>query len=283
MAATTMPPTTHALSHAERLRLIRSTRKLGALLGETPLLADTRPTAFSPTHAVSASTLSIHSKRVGRLFKDAHTVPRSSSLSIAAAPPVSASQATASHGQGAPVARPVLFLRLPAPAGPPSPAERTSLPSPLSPTFGRALNSPATPTAAGDANRRRKMAKLVRTLGENVPPELVFGAKGARRLSLPAVSPALIYDACTADDSTAPYAADEPFSFPSTVPYVPEGRMSSETRASSDTRASCDTQGSREHLLPLLHRREDGWSGEWGGRVGNMEDVVRGLRELKFK
>ncbi|KAJ7467685.1 hypothetical protein FB451DRAFT_1483107 [Mycena latifolia] len=282
MATTTaMPPTTHALPHAERLRLMRSTRKLGALLGETPLLADIRLTAFSPTHARSSSTMSTDSKRLGRLYKDTHTVPRSSSLSIAAAPPVSVPQATASHGQAVPVARPVLFLRLPARAGPASRAEHTPLPSPLSPLFGRALNSPVTPTAAGDASRRRKMAKLVRTLGENVPPELVFGAKGARRLSLPAASPALIYDACTADDSTASYAADEPFSFPSMVPYVPEGRMSSDTCASSDTRASCDTQGSREHLLP--HRREDGWSGEWGGRVANMEEVVRGLRELKLK
>jgi hypothetical protein len=32
-----------------------------------------------------------------------------------------------------------------------------------------------------------------------------------------------------------------------------------------------------------MHRTHRDWSGEWGGKVANMEDVVRGLRELKTK
>ncbi|KAJ7169331.1 hypothetical protein C8R43DRAFT_1121208 [Mycena crocata] len=304
MATTTMPATTHALPHAQRIRLMRSTRKLGSLLGETPLLVESAPSAtdpFTPSHSRSASVRSTDSKRSGRIL------PRSSSLALSAAPPAAISQAT-EHSNGhapsslaPPVSRPMLFLRL-APgagggvSGESSPAERSPLPSPLSPTF--ALNSPGTPPV--DASRRRKMAKLVRTLGENVPPELVFPDKARRRASTLSVPESaheqrrrMAHLAQSEDAYMIDVVEDEgPFSYPSTIPVVREAPA----RASCDTVLSnTDSVGSRELLMPHdrlvptggngMRRREDreGWSGEWGGNVANMDDVVRSLRGLKMK
>jgi hypothetical protein len=134
-----VPPTTSTLPHAQRMRLMRSTRKVEALLGETPLLS-------------------------GDL----------GSSSNAAAP----SANPAGHNL-----RPVLIVRLPC-----------ILPgathSPLSATSAISFNSPVSAVStAGVAEeeiaRRRKMAtKLSRTLGENIPPELMLPSTStpARRL-----------------------------------------------------------------------------------------------------
>ncbi|KAJ7931003.1 hypothetical protein B0H13DRAFT_1960091 [Mycena leptocephala] len=191
MATTTMPPTTHALPHEQRLRLMRSTRKLGALLGETPLLVESiLPSSFMTSHSRAMST---EPTRSGRLYLGAGQV-----------------EAHMEAAGSTPIPRPLLFG--------------------ASHPFSLSLNSPSTPTA--ESTRRRRMAKLVRTLGENVPPEL-----------------------------------DVPFSYPSTVPYVPEGRSSSDSFVSASTHIST----------------EQGWSGEWGGDVANMDDVVRNLRSLKLR
>ncbi|KAJ7501731.1 hypothetical protein B0H11DRAFT_1990831 [Mycena galericulata] len=294
---TIMPPTTHTITHAQRLRLMRSTRKLGSLLGETPLVVESQsssaaPSVFTPSHSRSSSTMSTESKRSGRYFMHPDTTPRSSSLGLSAAPP--AAQTTshaASSSMGSHVPRPMLFLRLPVPGADSAltaPAERTPLPSPLSPTFSLVLNTPPTPPA--DASRRRKMAKLVRTLGENVPPELVFPAsssrKSRRRASTLSVAESVHEQRQRGGDLV--YTVEEPFSFPSTVP-VPEGRASSDSHNHASTTVVAEYSSSSEYLLPPLHvegggmhRKEKGWSGEWNG-VGNMEDVVRSLRGLKMK
>ncbi|KAJ6631859.1 hypothetical protein B0H10DRAFT_1975339 [Mycena sp. CBHHK59/15] len=293
-----MPATTHALPHAQRLRLMRSTRKVGALLGETPLVLDDSASSSiavsSPgAHTRSFSTTSTESKRSGRIF----TLSRSNSMGVSVAtPPAPTPAATSSHAQSA--ARPLLFLRLPASMVPG--VERATVPSPLSPTFGIGLKTPSTPPADGEGQtRRRKMAKLVRTLGENVPPELVFPlatSKGRRRastLSVPESSLARRRDAdLSRRESNASLhakvpvatAKTEPFSFPSTIPVPGPAR-----RTSCDTIMSSSSPGnaSLEHLLPPhaggMYRKEQGWSGEWAGNVANMDDVVRNLRRLKAK
>ncbi|KAJ7027176.1 hypothetical protein C8F04DRAFT_1267315 [Mycena alexandri] len=300
MAATmtTMPPTTYALPHAQRAHLIRSTRKLGDLLGETPLLVESSAgaqTLFSRSHSRSSSTMSTESRRSARIFMSS---PRTSSLGLTAVPafPDATVHAEASPAATA-ISRPMLFLRLPPAGSAPSPAaaERTTpLPSPLSPTFGLALNSPGTPPPTLDTSRRRKMAKLMRTLGENVPPELVFPTaaagltpKARRRASTLSVPESMRERHLAHKQSAASIAVEEepdaPFSYPSTVPvqYVTEP-----ARRSMDT----SSDSSSEYLLPnphegdkYMHRREQGWSGEWGGNVSNMEDVVRSLRGLKTK
>ncbi|KAJ7838765.1 hypothetical protein B0H14DRAFT_1081106 [Mycena olivaceomarginata] len=150
-AMSTLPPTTHALPQTHRAHLIQSTRKLGALLGETPLLLEPQGhhSRNSSISSISSTTSneSNASKRSGRIFADAQ--PRSSSL----APADPALVSTATHAP-----RPVLLLRLASP-------RPTSMVSPISPSFQL---SPITPTFVVD--RRKKMAKLVRTLGTNVPP-----------------------------------------------------------------------------------------------------------------
>ncbi|KAJ6543149.1 hypothetical protein B0H19DRAFT_1381060 [Mycena capillaripes] len=144
-----VPSTTYSLPHAQRARLVRSTRKLKSVLGETSLLVDIIPSSTSvsePDSTLSAVASSAKSSR------------RSS--------------------------RPVLIVRLPGAA---SIIPGTN--SPLTPTSGISLNSPALGMAAEeDTARRRKMAaKLSRTLGENIPPELVLpsmaGSAVSRRAS----------------------------------------------------------------------------------------------------
>ncbi|KAJ7267959.1 hypothetical protein C8J57DRAFT_1228569 [Mycena rebaudengoi] len=132
MTTDAMPSTTHSLSPAHRLRLLRSTRKLSALLGETPLVVDSA--SHLPVNVESDQNLTSMSEDM--------TSSRTS--------------------------RPHLFIRLPSVSQVPT----APLTSPLTPTFGSALNFPA--ATGEDAARRRKMAKLSRTLGENVPPELVY-------------------------------------------------------------------------------------------------------------
>ncbi|KAJ7148210.1 hypothetical protein C8R46DRAFT_1231222 [Mycena filopes] len=166
---TTLPPTTHALPSTHRAHLIRSTRKLGNILGETPLLLDPHPSSSSHSHSRSSSVSSISStdsRRSGRIFADA---PRSSSFAPADTASLSSSNDDAPRSKSSMDApRPMLFLRLAAQR----PLSSVSLVSPRSPAF--ALDSPITPTFAVD--RRKKMAKLTRTLGANVPPELVFSS-----------------------------------------------------------------------------------------------------------
>ncbi|KAJ7835128.1 hypothetical protein B0H14DRAFT_3461608 [Mycena olivaceomarginata] len=273
MAAPMMPPTTHVLPHAQRLRLMRSTRKLGALLGETPLLVDSSPAAansFSPAHGRSASTMSTGTKSSGRLYLSA---PHSPSLCLGE----SHDDSCAAH-----ISRPRLLLHLPSSGrSSPVPTERGS---PLSPTFSLSLNSPVTPTFSVDTDRRRKMAKVMRTLGENVPPELVFPAsasasaprpKARRRASTLSVPesmrertdialvsicalPRLVGHACVCGYTALRVLAGAP-----------------PAAALTGTAGGRDEDG--------MHRTHRDWSGEWGGKVANMEDVVRGLRELKTK
>jgi hypothetical protein len=142
------------------------------------------------------------------------------------------------------------------------------------------------------------MAKLVRTLGENVPPELVFPAatppRTRRRASTLSVPESVLERRRGGDFTTStPAVEDVPFSYPSTVPYVPEGRSSSDSFVSASTHISTVSDGSSHDGLMAphprvgahnnTHRKEQGWSGEWGGDVANMDDVVRNLRSLKLR
>ncbi|KAJ7232317.1 hypothetical protein B0H12DRAFT_1328092 [Mycena haematopus] len=134
MPGAALPPTS-SLSHTQRIRLLRSTRKIESILGEAPLLASTNDPSFPPLRKISTSDFTAGSRS------------RSSRTS-----------------------RPVLMVQLP-------PVMATN-DSPMPPTSSLGLNSaPCTPgsVAEEDVARRFKMAaKLSRTLGENIPPELVL-------------------------------------------------------------------------------------------------------------
>ncbi|KAJ7668063.1 hypothetical protein B0H17DRAFT_1088307 [Mycena rosella] len=174
-------PHTIALPQTDRAHLIRSTRKLGAFLGETPLVDDSR--SHSPTSSVSSvsSTESTASKRSGRIFAPA--LKRSSSIVDPHSNPNP--KFNMNININARHERPTLYLHLAAPTSTASPI------SPTSPTF-----SPREPSFGPASTRRRKMAKLARTLGRDVPPALVFSnadAKAkAKYIPSPVVVPALL-------------------------------------------------------------------------------------------
>ncbi|KAJ7622270.1 hypothetical protein FB45DRAFT_123546 [Roridomyces roridus] len=147
----------HHLLQEERSRLIRSTRKIQEVVGETPQVVDvTALPAFSSSSARRwASKITKRTRNRNSLHHDLPALP-----------------ATASPASDA--IRPTLYLSVPDEPYP----EQLVLPTPPpSPTLTVALNLPN----VGDylvkddvQARRRKMSKLFRTLGTNVPPELVF-------------------------------------------------------------------------------------------------------------
>lgn len=267
----------YALPADQRTRLIRSTRKLEAILGATPHVVDEPAVYLLPigsaistkalrregrifTHSASSSVSSFSSydsisssdfysseSDSSRSPSPAHPLPFESSASLALFTPIphkkSNTKSKSKLRSNVPLPRPLL-LRLQA-----VPLPHSTVPAtPLSPTI---LNSPTaspTPTAttfnAGDLDtqcaRRRKLAKLTRTLGENVPPELVFppGRHQNRRRS-------------------------------ASVNLVSE----------SSSSASAFAHRPREYEYEYGYRREQGWSGEWNNR--DMEDVRKALRALK--
>ncbi|KAJ7073193.1 hypothetical protein C8F01DRAFT_1362357 [Mycena amicta] len=248
-------PTTHnALPHAQRLRLMRSMHKLEAVLGETPLVVElaSRSPSISPLHGRS---FSVAGRTQPRIYTPSE---RTSSLRRAA---------STKHGQDI---RPMLFIDVPPPSA-------SLLSPPLSPLTPSTDNIPST----SDRDRRRKLAKLTRTLGENVPPSLVFPEQADQRLvknrrrasTLTSQVPEI---AAGWDKAAAPRVSTDSHS-------------SSASGSSSHHAAPTYTHSSLEHLLPPAtttntHRSEKGWSGEWSG-PGNMrmDQVVKGLRGLKMK
>ncbi|KAJ7166966.1 hypothetical protein C8R46DRAFT_861954, partial [Mycena filopes] len=148
------PRTTHFLKPDQRTRLMRSTRKVEHLLGETPLFVEPstpRSSVFPAPAPRQAAYIYV-------------ATPRSSSLGVYAPPGSQASSSSSSSH--ASTSRPVLAVSAPDPRYPSEP--------PLSPG---ALSFPTQLPSPADEQRReqrRKMARVVRTLGENVPAALVF-------------------------------------------------------------------------------------------------------------
>ncbi|TFK33124.1 hypothetical protein BDQ12DRAFT_691533 [Crucibulum laeve] len=274
----TPPPTTNTLDKEQRTRLLRSTRKLGAVLGTTPFLLEPLPPVPPIPSSNSTYTLSCKTpitprtrayRREGRVFpsdtessddddsfdnRDSYVfVPthlpsapyqlqslpllsplpspsssstpsssRASSLDVQRKP-LPIPQPRKDKGKGKATLRPLPPIHIALPSLPmdlpgsqigvetkkrgrplPQPLllRLRSVPvapndtragkrdsvlssttttvqaqplSPLSPTFSVNTTTPERKRAPTDKEKRRKMAKLTRTLGENVPPELVFG------------------------------------------------------------------------------------------------------------
>ncbi|KAJ6566780.1 hypothetical protein B0H19DRAFT_1374204 [Mycena capillaripes] len=264
---TTILSPSDTLPYSQRLRLIRSIRKLGDLLTETSQLVEAPPPL--PQHS-----------RNNSMSSPVHNTTWSGS------PPRTPGQMTSEES---PSSRNFFSLHLPKLLS----GDRTPFSSPLSPTFTLSLNSPSTPVVDPETLKERKLAKVVQTLGENVPPELVFpppARKGRKRSSTVTVAEYTAADkrAVVAAGATVvgrrrharevsrtlKHAASstslrppvhntdlEPFSYSTFVPVPWSGAPVT----------------SIEHTGTGMHRKEAGWSGEWSGSVQNMEDVVRGL------
>ncbi|KAK6966565.1 hypothetical protein R3P38DRAFT_3515373 [Favolaschia claudopus] len=149
MSSPTLPP-------AQRIRLMRSTRKLGALLGETPRVQVSA--AAPPPSAFSSARQQLLRRR---------SSARSLSLSLSSTPP----QAELADTQ------PTLLVLFPSITGPrsrrsssSSSTSSTPTQTPLSPSWrGRECGHETPPP-------REAHFELTRSLGENVPPELVISS-----------------------------------------------------------------------------------------------------------
>ncbi|KAJ7052925.1 hypothetical protein C8F01DRAFT_1375706 [Mycena amicta] len=181
-------PTTHTHTHAhdrlperERQRLVRSVRKIRAVLGEEPTVelesdSDTPDFLFPP------------SSKSGLGFLYSQTSASASSLSLSSTghkvKPALTSANEERNGPGEPLKdrererereRPALVLRLPTRG-----FEPLDLSISLPPTSPTLLSPTATPTQDMYSQRRLRLAKVSRTLGESVPPSLIVTVPGER-------------------------------------------------------------------------------------------------------
>lgn len=139
------------------------------------------------------------------------------------------------------------------------PSDTKRLPrSPLSPSFA---NSPVD-------LRRRKMAKLVRTLGENVPPELVFPnttSKQQRRRSWSV-------DTSPSAKPSKPSLDLAPFNNVVRIERTPTIDSDATLYESASAKSSFDSIRSNGR------RKEREWSGEWNQEMDAVIDRLRALR-----
>jgi hypothetical protein len=193
------PPTTHKLDSVQRTRVMRSSRKLGAVLGATPFLIESSGCSISATlHPASSQYENDHGRvpsptqikrhrRQGSIFEEHSEIspfashscdPRSSKESLLTMagsstdevpmPLVLAAKSRRSGDAPSPLVLCLNSVPLPPPDSQSIPLSPLSANTEVPPT-------PTTPIEPSRAEaRRRKMARVVRTLGENVPAELVF-------------------------------------------------------------------------------------------------------------
>ncbi|KAK7036181.1 hypothetical protein R3P38DRAFT_3183974 [Favolaschia claudopus] len=276
MTSSVLSPST-VLPHSQRLRLIRSIRKLGDLITESSQLVEAPLPPPRHTHGSSVST-----QRA-----DVEITSEEAACSPLDTPSPTSATTRSSF----------LSLRLP--------KSLIGDRSPLSPSFSFSLHSPSTPVVDPETLKERKLAKVTQTLGENVPPELVFppsislskGRKRSSTMSTPEysavdkrtvsaagavvvgrrrhareMSRATLKHAASSTSLRGAHLMDiEPFSVATLVPVsgsFPDNELGGDDSA-------LETEA--------MHRKELGWSGEWSGTVRNMEDVVKGLRELRLR
>ncbi|TCD61995.1 hypothetical protein EIP91_007635 [Steccherinum ochraceum] len=193
------PVTPHPIDSKSRIRLMRSTRKLGSVLGTTPQVVEQHQTKSLPPLPFSLHP--IGPRPPGKLRRpatadctDASTMSEFSPKPIYSAPPshssvVSLSLTSAeeptykarrrptlkSIGKRSVEVPPPLVLHLTVPTSkhhslPQTPSTASTLTSESSPA-----RTPLTPVFPSPTETRKKrMAKLTRTLGEKIPSQLVL-------------------------------------------------------------------------------------------------------------
>jgi hypothetical protein len=202
----TPPPTANKLASDQKFRLMRSTRKLGQVLGTTPHLLETSlPITLLPVgskksvkgsrsdrsmlaHSPSSSTSSFQSDlSISSRAPSPPPLPLFDAKSDALLMPhPNFSDPKPHRSTNAP--RP-LYIRLNVvPVSPSDNRFTTSLPptpttaNPLTPSTNHSFPpTPCTPTFDQSEVRRKRMAKLTRHLGESIPPQLISSAARKRR------------------------------------------------------------------------------------------------------
>ena len=208
------PPTSNYLDFNQKSRLIKSTRKLGQVLGATPYLLEMPselpitllpigPRTSSPTPSTSSTSSNSsvesiksikRSRRQGSIFQYSPIVHSASSSTSSLSLPGNMSSSSvdllSTHSMPAPRRSrdtnrpPPLILHLNHVVVSPedhriAKSQLSPIPTPPSLVVDDFPMSPITPTSdaflqkEADA-KRKKMNKINRTFGENVPTELVF-------------------------------------------------------------------------------------------------------------
>ena len=283
------PPTTNKLDAAQRARVMRSSRKVGAVLGTTPFLLESCGSTMPVTlHRASTQREDSHPRTLLSHVKHHHihrqySICERARVSSESLPPLLPSHASSSSKESLlstsdssaeteESAMPLMLaVRSLHPGANPRPlillnsvheSSDTHVPSatlsPLSSTFD-VPPTPTTPTELSRAEvRRRKMARVVRTLGENVPPELVFRRKDSEDWS---------------EKTTELRSA----------PRKPTNSKANRRRSAS---VGSSTQWQRLLELPApvfssssKAPEDQRWVGEWNRR--NIAQVQRELRSLR--
>ncbi|GJE92395.1 hypothetical protein PsYK624_085490 [Phanerochaete sordida] len=170
------PPTYNTLSQAQRAQMLRSSKKLGQILGSTPhILDDTDALPAAPPKR-STSLESMRSESAASTASSSSASSTHSGHSERAwrarfperAPPLLRIGKLSSAQPGLPAI----------PGSPPAyHSQRSPTPSPQSSPHtspGGSPHAPAFSIASDAALRRQKMRRLARRLGEGVPVHLVF-------------------------------------------------------------------------------------------------------------
>ena len=165
-----LPPTANTLDPVQRSRLLRSTRKLGDVLGATPLIIDSESASRpgSPASRTKASVFLSHSH--------AASVTSLTEYPIDDSPRLVTLNKHQKH-KSKQLARPIVLCLSSLPAPPPRKGSLTSSDANNNDVPARRDMAPVQDTILDDPEkllRRKRMAKLTRTLGANIPPELVF-------------------------------------------------------------------------------------------------------------
>ncbi|KAL6299455.1 hypothetical protein BKA93DRAFT_806324 [Sparassis latifolia] len=277
-----LPPTSNMLDTYQRARLVRSARKLGAVLGSTPKLIEVEanpqpipitllpigripPTSrsatpqFIPSRKDTPSPIPItpdliYSSASSNSSMASLVLPRGSTDSersidyVPHEPLLRPSKHTRSRSK--PLPKP-LILRLNAvPTCPSDPRLRVTPATPLSPK----VSPPTTPVPVSVAEtRRRKMAKLQRTFGENIPVDAVF-------------------------PSAQPYERPALLNVPGTQPYSNPKSKDRRQRSMSVDGAIAPQSVRRSSRVWITGSK--GWTGEWNRK--DIREVQDQLRTLKL-
>lgn len=314
MAASRLPPTTNSLDASQRARLLKSTRKLTDVLGATPHVLDTDLVLLQPAIAPSITqNTPARRKRQGILYSSPMNAASTSFISLLETDDSAAdyhfhplhrqaserSSARKQHCRRKSTMDRPLVIRL-HPLNPLSDSlaqqsasynirlSVASVASPLIPLF-----STASPTIAPDGTeekfpddvesklRRKRMVKLTRTLGENIPSDLLLSQCSRGRSS--DEQPRNVRQKIATDDINTSLAArpsvkkDRRRSNSLIVPTHPfPTRTTSLARSASATVPKAQRHQSHHH-----RRAESEWNGEWN--IEDAEKRAKALRNLRCR
>lgn len=322
---TTTTTSSNTLDSRQRIRLVRSARKLGAILGTTPQVAGVREKipvsllpigasrpntppqeVWHPYKAPSTASSSSASSSMASLqiepccTRSAATLPEDSSKFFTPRPKIKARKTKQ-------VPAPLVLRYNAVPVPPSDPRARamtmvTALPD--TPSTADTLSSfaglaggtttvpltPVTPTQS--ETRRKRMAKLTRTLGENIPPELVlgFGLRSKSKSAPSVLTQAQAQPQAQVDDDAATMARRRRSMSVDLGAIAMQNQAATTTTTTAavnqkadDARSAKGAKGSP--VSPSSKMWATGspgsWMGEWNRR--DIRDVQKQLRALKAR